>query len=229
MLAASLWSASPALACDRGYTGTTINGVAICVPNSDGGVAGGGSAVVVGGGGSTVPGQAGQIVGGGMGPAPVPLPQAPAAAYVPAAPAPAAPAPAAIPAAPVQNQFIKQKTSPQNGTMPQSGTGTVDAGIAPATREQAVVPEASSAEVPSETPTLVAEAAAPSTSPAADPEVVAGAKASTEAVNGVQTSDAETTFAGFIAGALGVLVVAAGVLYWRKGRTGIRRAGPGRL
>jgi uncharacterized iron-regulated membrane protein len=42
----------------------------------------------------------------------------------------------------------------------------------------------------------------------------------------VQTSDTETTVAGFIAGSLGVLVIAGVVLYWRrKGWKGTAGAG----
>lgn len=53
-----------ATACPSGQTPTTINNTQVCIPNSDGGTAGGGS-VSVGGGASTVPGQAGGIVSGG--------------------------------------------------------------------------------------------------------------------------------------------------------------------
>lgn len=95
----TLGGAGAAYACATGYTQTTINNTPVCVPNSDGGVPGGGTGTV-GSGGSTVPGQAQPIAGSTGGNAPIMPPPAPA--QVPVAPAPvynpAPAAPAPVPA-----------------------------------------------------------------------------------------------------------------------------------
>ena len=221
LLAVSHWPAGPATAvtCPAGYVPVMFNGIESCSPAGTGAVAGDGS-VGTGGGGITVPGQVTPVNGGGMGPAPLPQYVPAPAPYVPAvpAPAPAAPAPAVVPAAPVQGGYVAPPTSQQE-VMAQGGSGSV----APAAGEQ-TVPEApievAAVEAPPETRRAAGNAEAQGSAAApASPEVVAGAPESAEAIKGVQTSDAGTTFAGFIAGAFGVLVIAAGVLYWRKGRT----------
>lgn len=131
-------------------TNTVINGVTICVPNSDGGVIGGGTGTV-GGGSSTAPGQAGSIAPGPSGgyqqpaPAPVapPAPLAPAPAPAPAPvynqPVPVVPAPALAPrpnSAPVQNSIQVEIPSPVPGPAPRNEASSV----AGQTDSEAIVP-----------------------------------------------------------------------------------------
>lgn len=210
-------------------TNTVINGTTVCVPNSDGGVPGGGSGVV-GGGGSTVPGGAGGIVpGGGGAPAPLPQAPAPAAPYVPPlqAPAPAAPVPAVVPAAPFQGQYV----APQNYSGPQSEVSLP----VPAAHDEAIpaeaepvraVVEAPVAEAPVEATPVAPEIPSTAAVPTASTEPSPASAPTTTPLEGEQTSNASTSVAGFIAGALAVLVAAASILYWRKRRPSQHASAP---
>lgn len=210
--ALALGAAGPAQAA---CTYTVINGVNVCVPDSTGGTAGGGT-VVVGGGGSTVPGGAAPIVGGNGGAPLHPAPYAPAPApYVPPAPVYAsAPVQAYVPPAPapVTNQPVKgfapaEPSQPVKGVAPAENpvidgvpavapaaeaTPTESSSVAPPT------PSGTATAMPSGTPSL-------STAPAAEP------------IQSERTADADNgTAPGFVAGSLGVLVVAAAAVFYRR-------------
>ncbi|MET4144110.1 hypothetical protein [Arthrobacter sp. UYCo732] len=217
MLAAALWSAGPAnaITCPAGYVPSVAgNGADFCSPTGTGGVGGGGS-VGTAPGTVTTPGQAGPVNGGGMGPAPAPLPRyvpAPAAPYVPPiqAPAPAAPA------APITNQYV----APKDYSAPQSQVGGV--ALAPAAGEEPVVmlveavPAEALAAVDTETDAsavVPAEAVQPDAQVSQAPVEAADAPV---AVDATQTSAAEGIMGAVIAGILGLLVVTAAFLYLRK-------------
>lgn len=100
-----------AMTCAPGYDPVTFNGVQVCSPRGDGGVAGGGTATV-GNGASTVPGQAQPVVGGGYKP-PAYAPSAPynpPPAYVPTVPAPVVRVP--VPVAPAPAQIVPAPAAP---------------------------------------------------------------------------------------------------------------------
>lgn len=113
-------SAALAINCAPGYTPSTVNNVAICVPNSDGGVGGGGTGTV-GSGGSTAPGQG--------------APVAPPVQQIPAPPAAPAPAPAPVPVpvapAPIQQAPSIQIPAPAQNYAPAPGDA-VNQGVPPA-------------------------------------------------------------------------------------------------
>lgn len=114
--------AANAITCGPGYTESIVNNTPICVPNSDGGVGGGGTGTI-GNGGSTAPGQAVPIAPPVQQapPAPAPAPAPPVAVPPPAAPAPApnyAPSPSLqLPAAPTDSVDVPAVSDTPVGAM----------------------------------------------------------------------------------------------------------------
>lgn len=232
-----LGAAGPAqaLTCAPGYDlAVAGNGAEFCAVRGDGGVAGGGSSST-GGGASTVPGQAAPIASGGGGGG-VPGYQAPAAPYVPpakapayVAPAPAAPAPAYNPGpAPVQNQAPNGYTpsAPNRPVKGMAGSAAdspvIDGVPAAAPAAKAAPAQSHPAVTPSATPTAHNES--PRTTPLASPSVTATPPAA--AIQSEQVAQTDNgTAPGFIAGSLGVLVVAAVAVYWWRLRKTRRQPG----
>jgi hypothetical protein len=213
--ALALGAAGPAQACAPGYSPSTINHTDVCVPNSTGGVPGGGTGTV-GGGGSTVPGQAPPVVGGGGGAPGQPVPYAPAPApYVPPAPV-QAPAPVYAQApVPVQSKAPDGYTpaapnQPVKGVTGSGAENPVIDGVpaeapapdaAPADARAAVTPEATSV-VPSKTPSATPSATAKPSAAAIQSEPAA------------QTDNG--TAPALIVGSLGALVLAAAAVLYRR-------------
>ncbi|PTT66393.1 hypothetical protein DBR22_10890 [Arthrobacter sp. HMWF013] len=69
-----------------------------------------------------------------------------------------------------------------------------------------------------ETAIVVRPGSTATAAPTASAEAGASGNPTPAAVGSEQVSSAEGTAAGFIAGSLGVLVIAAALLYWWKGR-----------
>lgn len=166
-----------AFSCAPGYTATVINHTDVCVPNSDGGVGGGGTGYVGGNGGSTVPGQAPPIVSGNnniptLPPAPAPAAPAPA----PVAPRPVAPAPAPVAPRPVAPAPSPAPAAPAGQAVAPANNSVEPPSEVPVTAPEPSKPAEPNSDTPTASPSAVAssvplntESAAPSSSPTSSP------------------------------------------------------------